>query len=129
LAAELSAARLSHHMKNNEPGNHDDALRKVLKEWRTDASLPPRFQEAVWRRIEQAERTPARGATPSVWAVVADWIETVLPRPAIAAACLVALLAIGAATGWAQARHETNRVGDQLSVSYIRSVDPYQPSR
>ena len=50
-------------MKNNEPGNHDDALRNVLKEWRTDASLPPRFQEAVWRRIEQAERTPATTAT------------------------------------------------------------------
>src|SRR5678815_3124545 len=86
-------------MKNNEPGNHDDALRKVLKEWRTDASLPPGFQEAVWRRIEQAERTQTTTAKPSVWAVVADWIETMLPRPAIAASCLVALLAIGAATG------------------------------
>jgi anti-sigma-K factor RskA len=115
-------------MKNNEPGNHDDALRNVLTEWRTDASLPPRFQEAVWRRIEQAERTPATTSTPSVWAVVANWIETVLPRPAIAASCLVVLLAIGAATGWAQARHKTNRVGDQLSVSYIRSVDPYRPN-
>ena len=116
-------------MKNNEPGNHDEALHKVLKEWHADASLPPRFQEAVWRRIEQAERTQTTTARPSVWAVVADWIETVLPRPAIAASCLVALLAIGAATGWAQARQETNRVGDQLSVSYIRSVDPYQPNR
>ena len=115
-------------MKNNEPGNNDEALRKVLSEWRTEVSLPPRFQEAVWRRIEQAERKQATTATPSVWAVVADWIETVLPRPAIAASCLVVLLAIGAATGWAQARHETNRVGDQLSVSYVRSVDPYQPS-
>jgi hypothetical protein len=116
-------------MKTADPSNNDEKLRKVLKEWRTDVSLPPRFQEAVWRRIEQAERTPARRATPSVWAVVADWIETVLPRPAIAASCLVALLAIGAATGWAQARQESNRVGDQLSVTYIRSVDPYQPNR
>ena len=116
-------------MKNHEPGNHDDALHKVLKEWRTDASLPPRFQEAVWRRIEQAERTQTTTATPSVWAVVANWIETVLPRPAIAASCLVALVAIGATAGWSQARHETKRVGDQLSVSYIRSVDPYQSSR
>src|SRR4026209_849856 len=103
-------------MKNNEPDNHDDALRKGLKEWRTDASLPPRFQEAVWRRIEQAERAPATTAMPSVWAVVADWIERVLPRPATAASCLVFLLAIGAATGWAQARPEPSRVGDQLSV-------------
>jgi len=115
-------------MKTADPINNDEKLRKVLKEWRTDASLPPRFQEAVWRRIEQAERTQTRTAKPSVWAAVADWIETMLPRPAIAASCLVALLALGAATGWAQARHETHRVGDKLSVSYIRSVDPYQPN-
>jgi len=115
-------------MKTADPINNDEKLRKVLKEWRTDTSLPPRFQEAVWRRIEQAERTQPTTAKPSVWAVVADWIETMLPRPAIAAACLVTLLAIGAATGWAQALQESNRVGDQLSVTYIRSVDPYQPS-
>src|SRR6266516_2974036 len=68
-------------MKTNEPGNHDEALRKVLKEWRTDASLPPRFQEGVWRRIERAQAP----AAPSVWATIAHWIGTVLPRPALAA--------------------------------------------
>src|SRR5436189_6392115 len=81
-------------MKTNEPGNHDEALRKVLKEWRTNAALPPRFQEAVWRRIERAEPAPAPTA-PSVWAVIAHWIETVLPRPALAIAYVAVLLSVG----------------------------------
>jgi len=57
-------------MKTNEPGNHEEALRKVLKEWRTDAALPTRFQEAVWRRIERTERVQTPTARSS-WAFIA----------------------------------------------------------
>jgi len=38
-------------------------------------------------------------------------------------------LAIGATFGWAQARHETERVSGNLSARYVRSVDPYQAPR
>src|SRR5438445_13612530 len=93
-------------MKTDEPGNHDEALSKVLKEWRTDASLPPRFQEGAWRRIERAQAP----AAPSVWATIAHWIGTVLPRPALAASYVAILLAIGVTVGWAQAHQETRRV-------------------
>src|SRR5439155_9722244 len=115
-------------MKTNEPGNHDEALRKVLKEWRTDAALPPGFQEAVWQRIERAEgvQTPAAS---SFWAFVAHWIGTVLPRPALATAYVAVLLAVGVTAGWAQARQNTARVKGELGERYVRVLDPYQTPR
>src|SRR6266540_4758291 len=115
-------------MKTNEPGNQDEALRKVLKEWRTDAALPPGFQEAVWRRIERAEPAPTPTA-PSVWAVIAHWIGTALPRPALATAYVAVLLAVGVTAGWAQARQETSRVKGELGERYVRVLDPYQTPR
>ncbi len=115
-------------MKTNEPSNHDEALDKVLKEWRTDAALPQRFQEAVWRRIERAE--PVRAPTaPSVWTVIAHWIGTVLPRPALATAYVAVLLAVGVTAGWAQARQENARVKGELGERYVRVLDPYQTPR
>jgi len=115
-------------MKTNEPGNHDEALRKVLKEWRTDTALPRRFQEAVWQRIERAERVPVPAA-PSVWAVIVHWIGTVLPRPALATAYVAVLLAVGVTAGWAQARQETLRVKGELGERYVRVLDPYLSPR
>jgi len=115
-------------MKTNEPGNHDEPLRKVLKEWRTDAAFPPRFQEAVWQRIERAERVPAPVA-PSGWAVIIHWIGTVLPRPALASAYVAVLLAVGVTAGWAQARQESARVNDELGLRYVRVLDPYLAPR
>ena len=107
-------------------GNHDEALRKLLKEWRTeDAPLPPGFQEAVWRRVERAQSP----ATPSVWAAIADWIRTMLPRPALAASYVAILLFIGVSAGWTQARQETARVKGELGERYIRMLDPYQTPR
>jgi protein-S-isoprenylcysteine O-methyltransferase Ste14 len=115
-------------MKANEPGDHEEALRRVLKEWRVGAALPPHFQEGVWRRIEQAERAPAPIA-PSAWAVIAHWIGTMLPRPALAASYVAILLAIGATAGWAQAHQETRRVKNELGERYVRVLDPYQTPR
>ena len=112
-------------MNTNEPGNHDEALHKLLKEWRADAPLPLRFQEAVWRRIERAQAP----AAPSVWDVIADWIGTALPRPALAVSYVAILLAIGMTAGWTQARQETARVKGELGNRYIRVLDPYQAPR
>ena len=112
-------------MKANEPGNHDEPLRKLLKEWRTDAPLPPRFQETVWQRIERAQAP----VPPSVWAAIAHWIGTVLPRPALAVSYVAVLLTIGVTAGWAQARQETARIHDELGQRYVRVLDPYQAPR
>src|SRR5205823_12251475 len=99
-------------MKENEPCP-DEAFGKLLKEWRTDASLPPRFQETVWRKIERAEHS-YKTAISSVWIVIAHWIGTVLSRPALAASYVAALLAVGVTVGCAESRPENARVKDVL---------------
>ncbi len=112
-------------MKTNEPGNHDERLRNVLKEWRSDAPLPPYFQGQVWQRINLAQAPAAR----SVWAVISHWIGTVLPRPAFAASYVAVLLTLGVTAGWAQARQETGRVKAELGQRYVRVLDPYLAPR
>lgn len=115
-------------MRKTEPGNHGEALGKVLKEWRANAPLPPRFQEAVWQRIECAERLTALSAS-SVWAVIAHRIGTLLSRPALGTAYVTILLAVGITAGWAQAREETVRVKQALGERYVRVLDPFQAPR
>ena len=112
-------------MKNKNSGNQDEAFRKLLKEWKTEASLPPRFHEAVWRRIERSERVQ-RESAPSLWSVVVNWIGATLPRPALAASYFAILLTIGVTAGWAQAQQETARVKSELGERYVRVLDPYQ---
>jgi hypothetical protein len=114
-------------MNTNQPKHEDEPLRALLEEWKVKPSLPPLFQEEVWRRIEQAEAQPMISV--NLWNVWTNWITTVLPRPALATAYLAVLLATGAMVGWAQARQVTGRVSDDLSARYVRLVDPYQFSR
>jgi hypothetical protein len=112
-------------MKTDNSNENDAPLRALLKEWKQEASLPPRFQEQVWRRIERAQSP----AVPSVWAIIAHWVGTMLPRPALATAYVAVLLAVGVTAGWAQARQETARVRDELGQRYVRVLDPYQAPR
>jgi hypothetical protein len=112
-------------VKTNQSGNPDKALHKMLQEWRTEASLPPGFQEAVWRRIE---RVQARAAH-SVWAAICHWIETVMPRPALAVSYVAMLLTIGVTAGWAQAHKASSLIKDELGQRYVRELDPYQAPR
>ena len=112
-------------MKPNEPGKPDQALHKVLKEWRVETPLPPHFRDAVWQRIDRVQKT----ATPSIWTIAVQWISTLLPRPALAASCLAVVLTVGATAGWAQARQETARLHNELGQRYVRILDPYQAPR
>jgi hypothetical protein len=110
-------------MKTNGPEDADSALRSLLKEWQPQQSLPPRFEERVWTRIEEGQSV--RAARLSWQASLAQWIGTMLPRPAPAAGYMAILLAIGLLTGWNQARQETTRITSDLSVRYVKAVDPY----
>jgi hypothetical protein len=110
-------------MNTNRPDD-DPPLDALLQEWKIKPLLPPRFNEQVWRRIEQAETAPAPPV--SLGTMVANWIASLLSRPAVASAYVAMLLAIGAGVGWSQARQETARVTSNLSARYVRAVDPYQ---
>jgi hypothetical protein len=114
-------------MNTIPPNENDPALRAVLREWKPASSLPPRFQEQVWQRIERAE---AKANLPALaWDRLQEWIAAMLPRPALALAYVTVLLVVGATLGWNQARVETTRVTSELGARYAQAVDPYQPTR
>ena len=115
------------NMKAKNTTESDERLRALLKEWKVEASLPARFREQVWRSIEREERQPS--LLFSLRTVLARWINTVLPRPALAVSYVAILLIAGASVGWTQARQDKARVSDQLSLRYVRSVDPSQSGR
>lgn len=93
----------------------DEKLSTLLRESRHAPSLPPRFSEGVWRRIEIGE-APV-GARQS-------WIETLViwavrPRFALAAAAVLVCAGsiFGALQGEQAARHD-------MQVRYLSSVAP-----
>lgn len=106
-------------MDDHEP------IRKLMRDWTVTAPLPPRFNEGVWRRIEQSEASP----TLMIWLAVADWVATVLPRPTVAVSYVTMLLLIGISAGHWQVRNHTAHVDHELGARYVQSVDPYQKPR
>lgn len=114
-------------MKAEAQIERDAGLSTLLRECSIAAPLPPRFQEAVWRRIARREAEPSVVA--ALWTDCVRWIDIMLPRPALAASYLTVLLVIGGSAGWAQARQEKARVSVELSSRYVQSVDPYQAAR
>ena len=100
-------------------------MREVLREWKVEAPVPPRFKEGVWRRIEQAEKA----AGPGLWARVEHVLEAVLPRPKFAFACVAVLLAVGVLGGTFAAQATTRRQNAELGLRYVQSLDPYQTAR
>lgn len=107
-----------------------EPLRKLMREWRVTEPLPPRFQENVWRKIQQTESSAMPAPTTTLWSAFQSWLASAMPRPALAVAYLSVLLVAGMAAGYWQARHTTAHMDDELGRRYVQSVDPYQkPSR
>ena len=98
---------------NNQPPN-DPRISALLREARPAPGLTPRFQQNVWRRIEDAE-TPKDGS----------WLDAVAnlilrPRFAMAATAIVLLagVLVGTLEGRQVARHEAQ-------MNYVASVMPH----
>ena len=96
--------------------NSDDIkLQELLRGHRPMPALPPRFQQNVWRRIEDAE-VPAK--SPS-WL---DALATLILRPRFAMAAATVMLLAGVFTGtlkgWQLARHDAQ-------MNYLASVAPH----
>ena len=102
-----------------------DGLERALEQWRVSTPLPPRFQEQVWRKIECA-KAPQRI---SVGELIARWLESVMPRPAVAASYVSILLVGGLLAGTWQAQEHNARSEQTFARKYVQSVDPYQVPR
>jgi len=109
---------------NDSPENNEP-LRKSLQLWKVSNTLPPRFQERVWRRIARSQTEAAQ----PWWAGLVGWFDAALPRPAVATSYLAMLVLLGLVAGWHQAKEVKTRLDSQMGVRYVQAVDPYQTPR
>ena len=72
-----------------------ERLGALLRESRLSPSLPPRFQDAVWRRIGEAD-APARTMGSETWL---DALVSLVLRPRFAFAAATLLVLAGALLG------------------------------
>lgn len=92
----------------------EDKFQSLLREGRVAPPLPPRFQENVWRRVEEAEVSEKSAS----WL---DSLAALILRPRLAFAAVAALLLagifLGAHEGSQAARHDAQ-------TRYVASVAP-----
>lgn len=101
-------------MKHKANHPEDASLRALVRESRSAPGLPPGFQTAVWRRIENA------AASQTHWLdALAGWLF----RPRLAIAGLAAVMLLGVASG-----AFTTMRAERLNAParYAASVDPFQ---
>jgi hypothetical protein len=104
-------------MKTNSQTLDDGKLRALLRESRLAPDLPPGFQNAVWRRIERAEKpTPTLSAAD--WL---DWVAIWFLRPRRALATAAAMLLLGLSLGIAEGASHANELAKER---YLDSVSP-----
>ena len=94
----------------------DGKLHSLLRESRPASTLPPRFQENVWRRIEQGE-VPGRSSS---------WIEALaglLLKPRFAVATVGVLLLIGTLLGSLDGQSRARLVAQERYVASVVMPD------
>lgn len=99
----------------------NDSLHGVLQQWKVTDSLPPRFADRVWQRIEREESAKPAGA----WAFFLSLMEE-LRRPAMASTYVALLLLLGVGAGYWHARMDNERASQELGARYVHLMDPYQ---
>ena len=105
---------------NPDPGSaetSDAKLGALLREARVSPALPPRFQEGVWRRIEEAA-APVKVTGGITWL---EALVTLVLRPRFALATAIVLMVAGALLGV----REGNQMAHQdAQARYLAAVAP-----
>ena len=95
--------------------SEDNKLQALLRGSRPAPALPPRFQQNVWRRIEDAE-APAPAAS---WL---DALANLILRPRFALAAATVLLLTGIFAGTLEGRQVVRHAAQ---MNYLASVAPH----
>jgi hypothetical protein len=101
-------------MKKDNTNSADEKLGTLLRESRTFPALPPRFQQNVWRRIEDA-KAPLRSESRL------DALSALILRPRFALAAAAALVLIGSFAGALEGRQAARH---EAQMNYLASVAP-----
>lgn len=112
-------------MQDHLPSAKDEALIRLLRSWKSDAPLPPRFQESVWNRIARAETRKAAGA----WTTFNRCVEAIFARPSFALSYVALFLFAGLGAGLWQAHGRAVQGETEWRARYVQMVDPYQMPR
>jgi hypothetical protein len=102
-------------MKSNNTEPDDARLGALLREARTTPTLPPRFQESVWRRIEHSDES--KTYSPSWLDALATWIL----RPQLAFALAAVLVLMGVGLGWNSGERLAR---SEAQARYVAAVAP-----
>ncbi len=103
---------------NQENINPDDArLGALLRESRVSPALPPRFQEGVWRRIEEADAA-IKSTGGVTWL---DALAALVLRPRLALATAAVLMVAGALLG---VRDGSQMAHQDAQARYLAVVAP-----
>jgi hypothetical protein len=96
----------------------DTKLGALLRESRVSPALPPRFQEGVWRRIEEAD-APVKSTGGIAWL---DALVTLMLRPRLALATATVLIIAGALLG---VRDGNQMAHQDAQARYLAAVAPH----
>ena len=105
---------------NPDPGSAeagDKKLGALLRESRVSPALPPRFQEGVWRRIEEAD-APVKSTAGIAWL---DALAALVLRPRLALATAAVLMVAGALLG---VRDGNQMAHQDAQARYLAVVAP-----
>ena len=102
-------------MNENRQPVEDPALNALLREARVSPALPPRFQQNVWRRIEDAE-APAKANS---WL---DALAALVLRPKFAMVAAAVVLLAGIFAGTVEGRQVALH---NAQMNYLASVVPH----
>ncbi len=102
-------------MKENNQHSDVAQVSALLRQARTSPSLPPRFQQNVWRRIEDAE-APAKSAS---WL---DALAALILRPRFAITTAAVLLLAGVSAGTLEGRQLARH---DAQINYLTAVAPH----
>lgn len=96
----------------------EKSTRELLHQWQIESALPGDFNSAVWRRIEKARPASLRRA-------LAEWIDGLFARPAVALSYAGLALVFGLTAGQLQASRDLHAAELQAKSRYLQSIDPY----
>ena len=98
-------------MKNENTHPDDVKISGLLRAARATPSLPPRFQENVWRRIEVVVAAPSGS-----WL---DALAVLILRPRLAFAAAAVLLVTGGLLGAQEGSQTTRHDAQARYVAYV----------
>jgi len=106
------------NQENINPDPEDTKLGTLLRASRVGPALPPRFQEGVWRRIEEAEE-PIQSTDSIAWL---DKLAALVLHPRFALTTATVLIVAGALLG---VREGSQMVKQDAQARYLAAVAPH----